>query len=329
MTRRSLYSRATRPTCRSSRSSIIFSLHHHSLSTMPQVAARTMPAEQRSPKRQAINDFIYSWVMISPETNPPFTPLPGEKTIHVTPKRVQLSIETPKHFPGKQQQPYSLVHSSGQIFLTNQRVIYMPEKASATFQSFACAILSLHNSHITMPWFGANGWEADVQPVHGGGMPISSTGVLKLNLKFNDNGAFDFDTHYQKMRERLQQAVDTQRANGGTSASRSALNGGIDVSTVPLEDLPAYSEQSDGPMMAPTAASIAQSPVLQQQQQQSESGVQMGNSNASEEEAARPTPRATDSALNPPDEPPPGYEEAQMATLDVEAAWAAERESRR
>lgn len=201
----------------------------------------------------------------------------------------------------------------------------MPEKPTATFQSFACAILSIHDGHVTMPWIGPNGWAAKAQPVPGGGIPIPSTGVVELNLKFKDNGAFDFEAHYLKMRERLQQAVETQRANGETSASRSAMNGGIDVSTVPLEDLPAYSEQSDGPLIAPIATGMTRSPVLQQQR---DSGVQMGHSNTSEEEAARPTPRATDSALNPPDEPPPGYEEAQMATLDVEAAWAEERERR-
>lgn len=287
-------------------------------------SATAVPTKQRSSNRQAINRYARSWVMISPDTNPPFTPLPGEKLIHTTPKRVQLSIESPKNYPGKQQTPYSLTEKSGQVFLTNTRVLYLPEKPTATFQSFACPILNLHDSRITMPWFGANGWQALVQPVPSGGIPIPSTGVLELNLKFNDNGAFDFHSHYEKMRERLQQAVETQRANGGVSASSSAINGGVDVSTVPLEDLPAYSEESDGPLIAPTAMAIAQSPVSQQR----DSGVQMGNVNASEEEAARPTPRATDNALNPPDEPPPGYEEAQMATLNDEAEWAAERDRR-
>ncbi|CAK1365314.1 UPF0664 stress-induced protein [Cercospora beticola] len=250
-----------------------------------------------------------NWVMTSNDSNTPFTPLPGEQLVHTTPKRVQLSIETPKHYPGKQQKPYSLTHTNGQIFLTNSRVIYLPDKPTADFKSFASPILSLHDSHVTMPWFGANGWQALVQPVPGGGIPIPSTGVLELNLKFNDNGAFDFHTHYERMRERLQQAAETQRASGGAGTSRSAMNGGVDVSTVPLEDLPAYSEQSDAPLMAPTAMGIAQSPVLQQQR---DSGVQMGHA----------------SDTSPPNEPPPGYEEAQMATLRDEAEWAAERERR-
>ncbi|KAI5362164.1 Putative WW domain-binding protein [Septoria linicola] len=280
-----------------------------------------MPTEQRVSTRQAINKYARSWVMTSPETSPPFTPLPGEQLIHTTPKRVQLSIDTPKHYPGKQQKPYSLTNSSGQVFLTNSRVIYLPEKPTAEFKNFACPILNLHDSHVTMPWFGANGWQALVQPVAGGGIPTLSTGVLEMNLKFNDNGAFDFHTHYEKMRERLQQAVETQRANGATSAARSAMNGGVDVSTVPLEDLPAYSEESDGPLIAPTAAGIAQSPLMQQQ---SNSRAGDTNSGSHGQHVANGASHSPSSAFSPPDEPPPGYDEAQMATLHEEAEWAAE-----
>jgi hypothetical protein len=167
---------------------------------------------------------------------------------------------------------------------------------------------------VTAPFFGPNVWQALLQPVHGGGIPTPTGGVVDFKLTFKDGGAFDFHTHFERIKERLQQAVEVSRIHGdGAGGSAGAMNG-VDVSNINVEDLPVYTEQSDGPLLSPVAASLPQ-----QQPVQSPVDTTPG---------ARPQPRPTDNAFSPPDEPPPGYEEAQMATLEDQAAWREEAERR-
>lgn len=232
--------------------------------------------------------------MLSPSPSQPFTPLPHEQTLFTSAPRVSLSITTPAHFPGKQQQPFSLSAASGKIYLTNRRLIFLPDKSTPQLQSFAAPLLSLHDSHVTAPWFGPNVWAALLQPTQGGGMPIPAGGVVELKFTFKDGGAFDFHTCYERIRERLQQAIDVSRVDGdGSGSSGSAMNG-VDVSNVNLEELPAYQERGDGPLIPPIAPTAQ--PISTQ-------------SNA--QERSRPGEM--------PEEPPPGYEEAQMASLQDEA----------
>lgn len=249
--------------------------------------------------------------MLSPQTNPPFTPLPAEQLLHTTPKRIVLSLSTPSHYPAKQQQPYLLSHPSGTLYLTNRRIIYLPETPTEQFKSFAAPLLNIHDSHVALPFWGANYWAASLQPVQGGGIPMPKTGVLELKLTFKEGGASDFHNKYEVVRERLQQAVETSRMEGdGSGSSRGAMNG-VNVANVNLDDLPAYSEESDGPLIAPTAAAAASVQTSHsQQEQQTDSGVDV--------EDDRPRPKATDNALSPPDEPPPDYEETQMTGLQDE-----------
>jgi hypothetical protein len=285
------------------------------------------------PKRHRIRSHITSWVMLSPATSPPFTPLPNEQALFTSPPRIALSISTPSHYPGKQQQPFSassstyehalnLMHpicltnriASGVVYLTNRRVIYIPDKSTDKLQSFAAPILNIHDSHVTAPFFGPNVWQALLQPVHGGGVPTPTGGVVDLKLTFKDGGAFDFHTHFERVKERLQQAVEVSRIHGdGAGGSAGAMHG-VDVSNVNAEDLPVYSEESDGPLISPIAASMPR-----------HQPVQLPVDTAP---GARPQPRATDNTFSPPDEPPPGYEEAQMATLQDQAAWSEEADRR-
>jgi hypothetical protein len=65
-----------------------------------------------APRRQRIRSHITSWVMLSPATSPPFTPLPNEQALFTSPPRIALSISTPSHYPGKQQQPFSASSST-------------------------------------------------------------------------------------------------------------------------------------------------------------------------------------------------------------------------
>jgi len=206
------------------------------------------------------------------------------------------------------------INASGLAYLTNRRLIYIPDKPTDKLQSFAAPILNIHDSHVTAPFFGPNVWQALLQPVHGGGIPTPSGGVVDFKLTFKDGGAFDFHTHFERIKERLQQAVEVSRIHGdGAGGSAGAMNG-VDVSNINVEDLPVYSEQSDGPLLSPVAASIPQQLPVQ--------------SPVDTTPGARPQPRPTDNAFSPPDEPPPGYEEAQMATLEDQAAWREEAERR-
>lgn len=225
---------------------------------------------------------------------PPYTPLPHEQTLFTSSPRISFSITTPAHFPGKQQQPFFLSSPSGRVYLTNRRIIFLPDKSTPQLQSFAAPILSLHDSHVTAPWFGPNVWAALLQPTQGGGIPIPPGGVVELKFTFKEGGAFDFHTGYERIRERLQQAVEVSRINGdGSGSSRGAMNG-VDVSNVNLEELPAYQEEGDGPLIAPIA------PIIPQQTRAQANG------------GGRIPPGDT------PNEPPPGYEEAQISSLQDE-----------
>jgi hypothetical protein len=257
------------------------------------------------PKRSRLL-HISSWVLLSPTTNPPYTPLPNERTLLIAPPRIGLSLSTPSHYPAKQQQPFSLAHPLGTLYLTNQRIVYLPDKATDKLKSFAAPLVNLHDSHVTAPFFGPNVWTASLQPVQGGGIPTPSGGVVELKLTFKDGGAYDFHTKYEQVRERLQQALEVARLNGEqASNSRGGALNGVDISNVNLEELPAYQEESDGPLLPPTHAAVVNSqnvvsPVLQQQ----------GDS-GDDAQDTRAQPRATDSTFSPPDEPPPAYEDYQ------------------
>lgn len=94
---------------------------------------------------------------------------------------------------------------------------------------------------------------------------------------------------------------------------------GVDVSNVNLEDLPAYQEQSDGPLMPPTAVAAAAATAQQQQgarSSQQQQQFQRDSGIAVRDE--RPRQKGGEDAYSAPNEPPPGYEEAQMAGLQDE-----------
>ena len=238
--------------------------------------------------------------MLAPTSRPPFTPLPNEQTLFTSSPRIAFSLTTPAHFPGKQQQAFSLSSASGVLYLTNRRIIFLPDKSTPQLQSFAAPILSLHDSHVAAPWFGPNVWAALLQPTQGGGIPIPPTGVVEVKCTFKEGGAFDFHTHYERVRERLQQAVEVSRIDGDASGSSQGAMNGVDVSNVNLDELPAYQEEGDGPLIPPTAPAILQA----QQNARQRSGA--------EDDRSRPRNET-------PSEPPPGYEEAQMASLQDEA----------
>lgn len=93
-------------------------------------------------------------------------------------------------------------------------------------------MLNVRDSHVSAPFFGPNVWTALVQPVAGGGISPSLPAV-QIKVTFKEGGAFDFHTNFERIRERLEQAVEN--VNDGARGMR-----GVDLSAVHLDELPAY-----------------------------------------------------------------------------------------
>ncbi|KAK5113841.1 hypothetical protein LTR62_003225 [Meristemomyces frigidus] len=275
----------------------------------------TSPLPTSPPRPNRLRSHLRSWVMLSPAATPPYTPLPNETTLLTSPPRIGFTIATPSHFPGKGQKPYTLTHASGVLYLTSRRIIYIPDKPTATFQSFAAPILNLHDSHVTAPFFGPNVWMALLQPTAGGGIPIPGTGVVELKLTFKDGGAFDFHTGFERVKERLAQAVEVGRMGSDGGASSAGNGGAVVMPNADLDDLPAYQEQSDGPLLSPVMVPqqhvVPVQPVAQSVSQRPHQDVI-----AVDDALERAVPEPVGSGM--PDEPPPGYEEAQMQGLQEE-----------
>ncbi|RAK82762.1 uncharacterized protein BO72DRAFT_9638 [Aspergillus fijiensis CBS 313.89] len=174
-----------------------------------------------------------NWVMLHDQDG--FVRLPHEQLIYTSPPRTSLALQPLSSSGGKNS--FSIQSSAGQIFLTNQRVVYIPTQKSQTFQSFSAPLLNVHDTHVTAPFFGPNAWIALVQPVSGGGIPPSLPAV-QVKVTFKEGGAFDFHNHFERIKERLQQAVENSQAS-----SRGARN--VDLSTIHLDELPAYSGPSN------------------------------------------------------------------------------------
>ncbi|KAJ4359571.1 uncharacterized protein N0V89_000126 [Didymosphaeria variabile] len=273
-----------------------------------------------------------SWVMLAEGSG--YTPLPGETTLYQSPPRTTLSLQSSdKSHPAE---AYSQQCKSGVVYLTNRRVrcshpillqaqteargnandaafnqiIYLPVSPSPTFQSFAVPILNVSDSRVTAPWFGANKWEALITPVYGGGIPAPHS-ALELVMEFKEGGAFDFATTFERLRERLKQAVDVAQQGGdgveGDGRGAGAL-AGVNLSSVHLEDLPAYEDTRSHARLPDNLPS----PPLGR----GSVGTAGTSSTANRSSPPLGSPRQEqDSFAPPPSEPPPGYEEVQQSSV--------------
>lgn len=204
-----------------------------------------------------------------------FVHLPNEKLLYTSPPRTSFALQPPPSYTGSDS--FSLQSSAGQVYLTNQRVVYIPAQRSDELESFSAPLLNLHDTHVSSPFFGPNAWNAVVQPVPGGGIAPSLVAV-HLKVTFKEGGAFDFHGQFETIKERLQQAVEISRESG-----RGASN--VNMSGVHLEELPAYS--------AP-----------------------QGGLTVNDEDVSRRELRQSPSeASAEPQEPPPDYEEVQQQSV--------------
>lgn len=214
-----------------------------------------------------------------------FVPLPRERILYTSPSRTSFVLQTSNPYPGKE--PFKVSSNGGGLaFVTNQRVVYLPSTKSPHFESFSVPILGLVDSRVTAPWFGANTWEAVVRPASNGGIPPQHS-YVEVKLTFKEGGAYDFHRIFEEIKERTAHAAETARAQGRTA----------DLSDVPLEQLPAYAvsvSAAGADALSGSGAAPARGDLL------------AADTNASSH-AARPSPA--------PEEPPPGYEEAQSASV--------------
>lgn len=110
-----------------------------------------------------------------------------------------------------------------------------------------------------------------------------------MKVTFKEGGAFDFHTIFEQIKERSYQAYTVARETGQNGVA------GADLANVHLEQLPAYEAGKD---------------VEDAEEPQILSPI-----------PRRPTGNATTEAVVPPnnrpapDEPPPGYEEAQVQAV--------------
>jgi hypothetical protein len=222
-----------------------------------------------------------------------FVKLPNEQILFTSPPRTSLEITTPNQFPAAS--PLSIKSDGGIVYITNQRLVYLPTNPTTEFKSFSSPILHLQDTFVRAPFFGANYWVASCKPVSGGGIPPSHT-LVDLKLTFKDGGAFDFHTVFEQIKERLYHAYQIARESGRAPVASE------DLSNVNLEQLPAYE--------APPEDDREESPPIL-----SPRPLRPGLESANGPGGSNETPAAHPANFTSPDEPPPGYEEAQAQAV--------------
>ncbi|KFY73341.1 hypothetical protein V499_06570 [Pseudogymnoascus sp. VKM F-103] len=119
-------------------------------------------------------------------------------------------------------------------------------------------------------------------------------------MTFREGGAFDYHNVFELIKERLHQAVQAARDAG---RSVGGAGGGMDPGVLQglhLEQLPAY-EPAAATAVAPGTEAAAADEVRR-------ASVVDGQTTAEPESAA----------AQQPDEPPPGYEEAQAQAVGID-----------
>jgi hypothetical protein len=154
-----------------------------------------------------------------------------------------------------------------------------------------------------------------IQPVFGGGIPGQHT-QLELVMEFKEGGAFDFSTTFERLKERLKQAIDVARESGLATGDGSEVGdgrgagalAGVNLDTVHLDDLPAYEEAPQHPVAQPSQAfpsPLLGSPIAAQ-------------ASSPPVDTTSPLGSPQQGTFEPPSDPPPGYEEVQRDSIATE-----------
>ncbi|KAL6248103.1 hypothetical protein RBB50_005451 [Rhinocladiella similis] len=171
-----------------------------------------------------------NWVMLDPENK--FVPLPEERTLYSSASRTGLSIPA-----------LNIKSDSGVAYLTNQRLIYLPDAPTTRMQSFSAPLLNIYDARPAMPAVGPNAWLANFRPVAGGNIPDNGRFIL-INLSFKNGGALTFHYKFEQIAERLRQVVSTARENNTPEERQDRVLSGVNVANVHLDQLPSYEESA-------------------------------------------------------------------------------------
>lgn len=248
-----------------------------------------------------------SWVMMSRDGE--VIKLPGEKIYYKVRSRIGLDVGTPKALPNAT--PFSIKSDGGIVYVTNNRIIYIPNYPTETFKSFSAPILDFEDTRVASSFFGPWTWNAIVKPTVGGGIP-SDVPRLELKLTFREGGHDAFQSKFEVMKERLSYARTLQQETG---------------QVIPTgEDLPQYEPP-------PPAAGPSSSATPSQQAALAHVDDPAANDDKEREaleqyarSQEQQTPRgavpqdvlfASQANTSTPNEPPPDYEEAQAQAIDM------------
>jgi WW domain-binding protein 2 len=125
---------------------------------------------------------------------------------------------------------------------------------------------------------------------------------------FREGGAFDYHTIFEQIKERLHHAISIARDEGRNIGSVGVL-GGADLAGVHLEQLPAYEPPPQASSTEGAEERDPMSPIHPAGRDSNVAGLR-GQPKAEEEVSMPP--------LEPPNEPPPGYEEAQAQAVGID-----------
>ena len=131
-------------------------------------------------------------------------------------------------------------------------------------------------------------------------------------MVFKEGGAFDFHQHFERVKERLLQAMDVAREAGRGDSSAGANLAGVNLATVHLEQLPAYEEANRGQPGA--SLTRLQNPP----QQGRHAGTGSDDHSSGKPPLPAGEPPTGEERFEPPMGPPPGYEEAQAQSVGDE-----------
>ncbi|RKF83650.1 UPF0664 stress-induced protein C29B12.11c [Golovinomyces cichoracearum] len=157
-----------------------------------------------------------------------FVKLPHERILYTSPPRTCLQITASNIEPDAPS--FSAKSDGGVVYITNQRLVYLPTSPTQKLKSFSSPILNLQDTYVRTPLFGANFWIAQCKTVPGGGIPTSHP-YVELKMTFQDGGAFDFHSIFEQIKERLSQTY---------SVAQETTPYGTGLTNIDLEPLPAY-----------------------------------------------------------------------------------------
>lgn len=218
------------------------------------------------------SDEESSWVMLNREGE--IVKLPHEKIFYKVRSRIGLEVSSPKSIQNIT--PFSVKSDSGIVYITNERVIYIPARPTDTFQSFSGKILAFQDSRIHSSLFGPWTWTAEVNPTAGGGIP-GDIPRLELKLIFREGGHDAFVSKFTTIKERLVFARQLREETGQNIPTS--------------EELPQYEPRQGEAGSSGQAAGSGSS----------------GRPADASQETSQPS--------QIPDEPPPDYEEAQAQAV--------------